>query len=453
MPFEPIDSLGGFVATPELPKRVEPESESAWSMAGKIAAPIAVGAGLVLAPEVTIPAIVAGGIGASIADPEAAKAAFRTENTIGSLLSRQDAGFDERSIDPDFDPWAEIVDTPYQPYFEQFARARDRAHFEAIKADIDRENQDRKTLAASGIIGQGASMAAGVLDWPSALPGAVVLKTAKGGVSMLKTAGATAAAGTAGAIASESVLQSTQQLRTAEESAMAIGGAAILSGALGAGLGRRIARAEFDALVPRVERDLTIPGGGEPDPFIPGSFKPVVEAAPGSSPRAQEVADAIRQTAEEILPVGVRVQVVDTLGPVGDDGLFGLRAKRYTAPEVQTPDQIADALKTIRASVEDAQTAPLTGRFAPDDLRARFVAYKKADTDLRAAMIGGLDEADALARYADVRHQAESIVNDLRKTDARINRDIEKDIKARGGTADDVMFALRAYHGLSLIHI
>lgn len=123
--------------------------------------------------------------------------------------------------------------------------------------------------------------------------------------------------------------------------------------------------------------------------------------------------------------------------------MAGLRAKRYTAPEVETPDQIADALRTIRAGVEDAQTAPLTGRFAPDDLRARFVAYKKADTDLRAAMIGGLDEADALARYADVRGQAESIVNDLRKTDARINRDIEKDIKARGGTADDEMFSLR----------
>jgi hypothetical protein len=445
MPLEPIDSLGGFTASPGLPLQREEGGDTALATVGKVAAPLAIGAGLLLAPEFTIPALVAGGAAASYADPEAAGAAFRTENTIGSVLSSDEMGVDDRRIDPQFDPWAEIQGTPYEAYYEQFGRAANRGHFDAIKSDIDRENKDRDTLAKSGVVGMGATMAAGVLDLPSLIPGAVVLRSAKGGVSMLKSAAGTAAAGTGAAVASETVLQQSQQLRTAGESATVIAGSAVLSGLLGAGLGRRISRQEFDGLAARVERDFTVPGPGEPDPFMPGSFKPSVEAVAGASEKARSVADAIRETAEEILPAQVRVQVVDSLGPVGDDGLFGLRAKRYTAPEIEAPDQIGDALKAMRATVEDAGTAPLTGRFAPADLQQRFIAYKKADTDLRAALIGGLDEQDALARYAKLRGEAEAIVNDMRKTDARINRDIEKDMKAREGKGE--LFSIRAFHG------
>jgi hypothetical protein len=184
MPFVPADPLGGFTAGPAIPRPEEDEAgDSLLTTAGKIAAPIGVGAGLVLAPQFTIPALIGAGAGAYYSDPDAVGAAFRTENTLGSLYSSNELQVDDLSRDPTFDPWAEIVDTPYQPYYEQFARARNRPMFEAIKSDIDRENKDRRTLASSGITGMVASMGAGMLDWPSALPGAVLGRAAKRGVS------------------------------------------------------------------------------------------------------------------------------------------------------------------------------------------------------------------------------------------------------------------------------
>lgn len=289
MPFEPISPVGGFTATPELPR---PEEEAR--------------------PDPTF--------------GETLTSAFRTENTIGSLMASQDLADDHITRDPHFDPWAEIADTPYEPYYEQFARARNPMHFQAIKADIDRENTDRDIISRSGFSGVVAPMAAGVLDWPTLLPGGALVRTAKGGISLLRSSASVAAAGAAGAAVSEAALQGTQQLRTSEESAVVIGGSAILAGALGAGLAKLVSRGELDALAPRVERDFVVPGADQPDVFEPGSMRPSVEAATGASPRAMEVADAIRQAAEEILPPQVRVQVVDTLGAPGDEGLFAIRA-------------------------------------------------------------------------------------------------------------------------------
>lgn len=289
MPFEPIDPLGGFTATDELPKPQES-----------------------VLPDPTT--------------SETFGAAFRTDNTIGSLLASEDAHFAGTRIDPDFDPWGAIAGTPYEPYYENFARAANKEHFEAIKSDINRENKDRDIMGRSGWTGLGASLVAGTVDWPIIIPGGQVVRSAKGGVSLLKTALSTGVAGGIAGAASEVMLQNTQQLRTAEESAMVIGGSAVLSGILGAGIGKLVARSDFVALAPRIERDLTVPGVDKPDHFEPGSFGAKVEAAPGASAQATAIADALRQTAAEILPPQVRVQVVDSLGPVGDDGLYAIRA-------------------------------------------------------------------------------------------------------------------------------
>ena len=102
-----------------------------------------------------------------------AKSAFRLENTIGSALASKEVRYMREThgvfggpvpIDPDFDPWAEIADTPYQAYADKFAHAGNKDHANAIKADIDRELKDRDTIAKSGLIGIGASMAAGMFD-------------------------------------------------------------------------------------------------------------------------------------------------------------------------------------------------------------------------------------------------------------------------------------------------
>jgi hypothetical protein len=447
MPLRPEnDTIGGFLPEADL-KRPIPESDGLGT-AGKIAGGVALGTGMLFAPEITLPAMAIGGGASLFADSEGAAAAFRTENTIGSTLASKSYWFDGER-DPSYDPWADIAGTPYEEYWDNFTTARSKPHADAIRADIDREVKDRRYLENQGAIGYAQGLAAGIFDPTILLPGGAIVRGAKGGASAIRTAGSVAAYGAGGAALTEGVLQATQQTRTWEESATAIAGATVLSGVLGAGLARRAGR-DIDAWGSAVETDLARPAptGGEraSSGIAPsGASKPIVEAAPGASTRAMEVADAIRQTAEEILPPEIRVQVVDTLGAPGDEGLYGLRAKRYAAPEIAAPDDIGGALRSIREAVEDARTAPLTGRYAPDDLQSRFVAYKKADTDLRAALIGGLSDEDALSRYRTLKAEAESVVNDLRKVDARINRDIERDMKGRG--ADDPLFSIRAFHG------
>lgn len=236
MPFEPLNPAGNFTASPELPRPSEDEGESP-------------------------------GFG------EALGAAFRTENTIGSLMAAQDHDFGWTSFDKDFDPWAEIADTPYEVYSENFARARNREHFAAIKADIDRENKDRDILARSGALGFAAGAGAGVLDWPTLLPGGAIVRTAKGTTSILRSAANVAASGAAGSALAEGVLQGTQQLRTAEESAAVIGGSTVLAGLLGAGLAKRVARSDFERLAPRIERDFEVPDADAPDVFEPGGLR------------------------------------------------------------------------------------------------------------------------------------------------------------------------------------
>jgi hypothetical protein len=328
MPLRPEnDTIGGFLPEADL-KRPIPESDGLGT-AGKIAGGVALGAGMLFAPEITLPAMAIGGGASLFADSEGAAAAFRTENTIGSTLASKSYWFDGER-DPSYDPWADIAGTPYEEYWDNFTTARSKPHADAIRADIDREVKDRRYLENQGAIGYAQGLAAGIFDPTILLPGGAIVRGAKGGASAIRTAGSVAAYSAGGAALTEGVLQATQQTRTWEESATAIAGATVLSGVLGAGLARRAGR-EIDAWGSAVETDLARPAptGCEraSSSIAPsGSSKPIVEAAAGASPRALEVADAIRQTAEEILPPEIRVQVVDTLGAPGDEGLFGIRA-------------------------------------------------------------------------------------------------------------------------------
>lgn len=157
MPFEPLSPLGGPTGLPERPEPqrfddINPETRP-------------------VQPQ----------------EPGLWGAAFRTQNTIGSSISSETVRTEREQrgifggpvkIDPDFDPWAEIGDTWMEPYYEQFATAGNKTHFEAIRADIERERKDRQQIEDSGLVGVGASMAAGVLDVTTLVPCGAILRSA-----------------------------------------------------------------------------------------------------------------------------------------------------------------------------------------------------------------------------------------------------------------------------------
>ena len=161
---------------------------------------------------------------------ETFKAAFRQENTLGSLFNAIDF-YEESELDENFNPFEYI--SGYESYADSFIDANSLRDVEHIKSTIDKELQDKQTLADAGGLGIVASISAGTLDPINLVPvaGATTkaYKIGKIGKGVLNAA----TAGAVGTAMSETALHATQETRTLEESAMAIGGATMLSGVLG----------------------------------------------------------------------------------------------------------------------------------------------------------------------------------------------------------------------------
>lgn len=187
-------------------------------------------------------------------------AAFRQSNTIGSMSANKLAGVDLATREDGFTGdamWNELKGTPYEQHWDRFANVFNRTAFNAMKAQIDMETEDRRTVDSAGWWGTGASLLAGVVDLPSLIPGGELAAGVSAGRAALTTGLRTAAAGALGASASELALQATQQTRPLSESAMAIGSGAVLGGFLGAGAGALLSHAERAAALRAVEGALS----------------------------------------------------------------------------------------------------------------------------------------------------------------------------------------------------
>ncbi len=187
-------------------------------------------------------------------DPTAAQtfgAAFRTQNVVGSYLHSRGMP-DPYQIDEGFNAIDYVKDQPeFAPHVEEFAGIFNQKAADAKKAQILQEEADRRTLDAAGTMGTVAQLAAGVIDAPTLLaPGSFLLG---GGRGALATAGRMAVAGGIDAAVTETALQETQATRTAEETALNIGGSIIISGALGGLAGRYLANDQIKPLSQKIE--------------------------------------------------------------------------------------------------------------------------------------------------------------------------------------------------------
>lgn len=181
--------------------------------------------------------------------------AFSIHNTAGSMLDRGlKPDFD---LEPDFEPLSEENLKGFENFADSFIGAQSKAESEWIKGNILRELEHRQTLEAGGVTGFAASLAAGVTDplfIPLMLiPGGWMMK----GGAFLRGA-KFAGMGAAGEGATELALHSTQETRTAIESALNIGGATVLSGILGSA-SSLLTRTEFDDLAKQVEVEINLP--------------------------------------------------------------------------------------------------------------------------------------------------------------------------------------------------
>ena len=315
-------------------------------------------------------------------------AAFRQDNTIASMLSRKDAGVDN-SDDREFDPVDYVRRNNLSGYEDSFIDVLNQRRADAVKAQIEMEQRDRETLEASGWAGTFAQIAAGVFDAPALIPGTVAVRGAAGGWSVGRSllmggvsAGATQAA-------TEGFLQATQETRTAAESLVNIGGAAVLGSLLGGGVAAVLGKNERIAAEKALQKIADIQTGKAPNEFVPDQLAGGRPAAGGADIAEGsffvDPVDAPRSRADlevQGAAAGAVVKKTSWLNPV-------LRStQRYAASARQIGDMIYEntiyramhsAGETTGVSVEAAIRTRVTALQA-QALEQSELAYKEMRT-------------------------------------------------------------------------
>ena len=162
-------------------------------------------------------------------------AAFKRENTIGSLIAFE-GGLPDQRKDSDFNPW--LAMTEREKLSESFSLSASLADNEdelnALRRQVKNEQRNAQILDSAGAWGVVASITAGVFDPVNLIPiGGAAVRTYKTGSSVLRSGMLTGGVALGSTAISETALHQTQIERTFTESAVNMAGATILGGALG----------------------------------------------------------------------------------------------------------------------------------------------------------------------------------------------------------------------------
>lgn len=159
---------------------------------------------------------------------------LRTNNTLGSVAERITRG-PMSPPDASYDPFKDIAG--YEDFAQSFIGANSAEDTYRVKQRIDLERHRADLLASGGAKGILADVISGVADPVNLIPigGEIVQASRFGRIAV--GAARVAAAGAVSGLASEAILQATQETRGLGESAMNIAAATLLGGVLGGAAG------------------------------------------------------------------------------------------------------------------------------------------------------------------------------------------------------------------------
>ena len=224
---------------------------------------------------------------------EIASALWRQENTIGSFVNQESGlpdGVDDQSFNPyDYLTEGEKLD---KKFVSHAALADTVDEIEAVRKQYAREISDRETIQKGGamsfLVGLGV---VGVADPINLIPiGGAIAKTYKAGNSILDAAVVTGSVATASTAVTEAALHQSQLTRTYGESAINLGAAALLGGALGAGgkaLANSLDASAIDSIVDSMDVEPKVKTGD--DSVLSSEYRATPEEK--SAGAAQRVAD------------------------------------------------------------------------------------------------------------------------------------------------------------------
>jgi hypothetical protein len=313
-------------------------------------------------------------------------AAFRRDNIIGSTLANVwNYGSVDPRMDLSYNPWSDIAGTGYEAHWDRFVDSPNADYSAAIKTRIDQENTDRQTLEGAGWGGFFAQLTANALDPTMLIPvGGVIIKSSKGVYKIADVALRSAIAGGIGTAVQEVGLQTTQETRTAEESAYNIGGGIVLGGLLGAGVSAILSRADRAVATDAIDRladidddtvfgigglsaapagrltvqDLSIAGASAGAVANATQFiSPNLRLNNSPSPMAREVGQRLAESSlyQEMHAAG------RTLGP-SVERLANMTADGRLAPAIQGKDAIFSEMRKAGVAMTRDQFEDAVGR-------------------------------------------------------------------------------------------
>lgn len=163
--------------------------------------------------------------------------AFGENSEIGAVASYLANKFDpsrRATVDPDFDPFDGLEDTPYADYASSFIGVRSREDFERTRRRIDRQIWSREQFDNAGLAANIGGFVGEVAGSPTnLLPGGAAVRSARLGSTVLSGAKSAAVAGLGGSVVSETIMQGVQETRTLEDSLTNVVATTLLSGVLG----------------------------------------------------------------------------------------------------------------------------------------------------------------------------------------------------------------------------
>lgn len=203
---------------------------------------------------------------------ETLPAAFRLENTIGSTGQYFGPIFADHVLGTEgnnevlADPFEFIRPEDSNDDIKSYASVVTLGDLRRLHSKLDQEKADREVVFGNGASGIGPALIAGIFDPINFIPvGGALYKGFRTGGSILRNAGAVGAAGFLSSTASESVLQSTQETRTAGESVLNIAAGTMFSALLGGGasaIAHQLSKAPggrtLTTLQDHMEHDLTV---------------------------------------------------------------------------------------------------------------------------------------------------------------------------------------------------
>jgi len=191
-------------------------------------------------------------------------AAYRLENTLGSMLNQQD-NLPDGAKATDFDVWSNLTDEERldSAFIDNVLYADNMDELDAVRKQREREMRDRRMLEEGSLL---ESLIVSVADPVNMIPvGGTAYTSYRTGASILTNAFATATAAAAATGITEAELHRTQLTRTYGESAANITAATFLGGILGATPGtiaRLFSKEDLAAVERSMNPEATIREGG-----------------------------------------------------------------------------------------------------------------------------------------------------------------------------------------------